>query len=88
MRSQRDGVLQTRRLLIERRRRVLVQPRPCAFAADLVHTVEAIAGACGISRETVRNQLKAVLAKTGLGRQVELAGLLAGAKVPPGSSAD
>ncbi|UGX99723.1 helix-turn-helix transcriptional regulator [Bradyrhizobium quebecense] len=51
-------------------------------------TVEAIAGAFGISRETVRNQLKAVLAKTGLGRQVELAGLLAGAKVPPGPSAD
>ena len=48
-------------------------------------TVEAIAGAFGTSRETVRNQLKAVLAKTGLRRQVELAGLLAGAKVPPGS---
>ncbi|WP_338829788.1 helix-turn-helix transcriptional regulator [Bradyrhizobium sp. 27S5] len=51
-------------------------------------TVEAIAVAFGISRETVRNQLKAVLAKTGLGRQVELAGLLAGAKVPPGPAAD
>ncbi|MBR0871472.1 helix-turn-helix transcriptional regulator [Bradyrhizobium tropiciagri] len=51
-------------------------------------TIETIAGAFGISRETVRNQLKAVLAKTGLKRQVELAGLLAGAKVPPGSPAD
>lgn len=50
-------------------------------------TIETIAGAFGISRETVRNQLKAVLAKTGLKRQVELAGLLAGAKVPSGSSA-
>ncbi|QOZ29388.1 helix-turn-helix transcriptional regulator [Bradyrhizobium sp. CCBAU 51753] len=48
-------------------------------------TIEAIALAFGTSRETVRNQLKAVLAKTGLRRQVELAGLLAGAKVPPGS---
>ncbi|WP_066505171.1 helix-turn-helix transcriptional regulator [Bradyrhizobium macuxiense] len=51
-------------------------------------TVDAIATAFGISRETVRNQLKAVLAKTGLRRQVELAGLLAGAKVPPGSTAE
>ncbi|MBR0692286.1 helix-turn-helix transcriptional regulator [Bradyrhizobium lablabi] len=45
-------------------------------------TVEAIAGAFGVSRETIRNQLKAVLAKTGLRRQAELAALLAGTKVP------
>ena len=45
-------------------------------------TVETIAAAFGISRETVRNQLKAVMAKTGLRRQVELAGLLAGNKLP------
>ncbi|MFB9262381.1 helix-turn-helix transcriptional regulator [Bradyrhizobium erythrophlei] len=51
-------------------------------------TVEAIALAFGVSRETVRNQLKAVLAKTGQPRQVELARLLAGAKVPPNPSAE
>lgn len=45
-------------------------------------TVETIAAAFGTSRETVRNQLKAVMAKTGLRRQVELAGLLAGNKLP------
>ncbi|MBR0757114.1 helix-turn-helix transcriptional regulator [Bradyrhizobium jicamae] len=49
-------------------------------------TVETIAGAFGTSRETVRNQLKAVLAKTGLRRQVELAGLLAGVKLPTQSA--
>ncbi|WP_407167541.1 helix-turn-helix transcriptional regulator [Bradyrhizobium sp. ORS 111] len=48
-------------------------------------TVETIATAFGISRETVRNQLKAVLAKTGQRRQVELAGLLAGTRTPQGS---
>jgi DNA-binding CsgD family transcriptional regulator len=45
-------------------------------------TVEEIAGAHGISRETVRTQLKSVLSKTGLGRQVELAQLLAGKSLP------
>jgi len=48
-------------------------------------TVDTIAAAFGISRETVRNQLKAVLAKTGQRRQVELAGLLAGTRTPQGS---
>jgi DNA-binding CsgD family transcriptional regulator len=41
-------------------------------------TVEAIAEAFGLSRETVRSQLKAVLGKTGLVRQAELVALLAG----------
>jgi len=41
-------------------------------------TVEAIAARSGVSRETVRCQLKAVLAKTGTKRQVELAALLLG----------
>ena len=41
-------------------------------------TVEDIAGLFGLSRETVRSQLKAVLGKTGLGRQADLAALLAG----------
>jgi DNA-binding CsgD family transcriptional regulator len=49
-------------------------------------TIDTIAGAFGVSRETVRNQLKAVLAKTGLRRQVELAALLAGAKVSRSSA--
>jgi DNA-binding CsgD family transcriptional regulator len=42
-------------------------------------TVEAIAEGFGLSRETVRSQLKAVLGKTGLVRQAELVALLAGA---------
>jgi DNA-binding CsgD family transcriptional regulator len=41
-------------------------------------TIEAIALASGVSRETVRTQLGAVLAKTGLNRQAELVGLLSG----------
>ena len=41
-------------------------------------TVEDIAELFGLSRETVRSQLKAVLGKTGLGRQANLAALLAG----------
>jgi DNA-binding CsgD family transcriptional regulator len=41
-------------------------------------TIKDIAGRCGVSHETVRNQLKAVLAKTGLRRQAELTRLLGG----------
>ncbi len=41
-------------------------------------TVEAIAEGFGLSRETVRSQLKAVLGKTGFVRQAELVALLAG----------
>jgi DNA-binding CsgD family transcriptional regulator len=44
--------------------------------------VEALATALGVSRETVRVQLKAVLAKTGLNRQAELANLLSGLALP------
>jgi DNA-binding CsgD family transcriptional regulator len=44
-------------------------------------TVEAIAEAFGLSRETIRSQLKAVLGKTGVGRQADLVGMLAGAHV-------
>jgi DNA-binding CsgD family transcriptional regulator len=45
-------------------------------------TVEALAAAIGVSRETVRSHLKRVLAKTGQGRQVELANLLSGLTFP------
>lgn len=45
-------------------------------------TIEEIAGAIGTSRETVRSQLKAVLGKTGVARQAELVGLLAGNTIP------
>jgi DNA-binding CsgD family transcriptional regulator len=41
-------------------------------------TTRDIAGCFGVSHETVRNQLKAVLAKTGLKRQAELSRLLSG----------
>lgn len=41
-------------------------------------TIEAIAVANGVSRETVRTQLSSVLAKTGMKRQAELVALLAG----------
>ena len=41
-------------------------------------TVDALAEATGVNRETVRSQLKAVLSKTGVSRQQELVRLLAG----------
>jgi DNA-binding CsgD family transcriptional regulator len=44
-------------------------------------TVDAIADALGLSRETIRSQLKSVLAKTGTSRQAELAALLAGSRI-------
>ena len=46
-------------------------------------TIESIAATLGISRETVRTQLKAVLAKTGTRRQGDLAALLAGTCISP-----
>jgi DNA-binding CsgD family transcriptional regulator len=46
-------------------------------------TIEAIAEGFGLSRETVRSQLKAVLGKMGLGRQADLVGMLAGVDILP-----
>ncbi len=40
-------------------------------------TIETLADALGVSRETIRNQLKAVFDKTGVNRQGDLIGLLA-----------
>jgi DNA-binding CsgD family transcriptional regulator len=45
-------------------------------------TVDTVADALGVSRETVRTQLKAVLAKTGVAKQTELVNLLAGKVLP------
>jgi DNA-binding CsgD family transcriptional regulator len=45
-------------------------------------TIEAIAKAFGVSEGTVRNQLKAIFAKTGVTRQIDLALLLSGASAP------
>jgi len=47
-------------------------------------TVESIAEGFGLSRETVRSQLKAVLGKTGLGRQADLVAMLAGFDISGG----
>ena len=44
-------------------------------------TVETIATSLGVSRETVRTQIKAVLAKTGAARQGDLSALLGGSAV-------
>jgi len=46
-------------------------------------SIDEIAARCGVDRETVRSQLKAVFAKTGTNRQAQLASLLAGLPALP-----
>jgi DNA-binding CsgD family transcriptional regulator len=45
-------------------------------------TIDDLAGELGLSRETIRTQVKAVLAKTGTARQSDLVSLLANVKIP------
>ncbi|MGA2055637.1 MAG: helix-turn-helix transcriptional regulator [Bradyrhizobium sp.] len=45
-------------------------------------TIEELAVAFGLSRETIRSQMKAVFAKTGTARQADLVSLLANVRVP------
>jgi len=60
-----------------------LSPAEAKVARGLVEglTIEKISVANNLSRETIRNQLKAVLTKTGTNRQAELVGLLAGAHI-------
>jgi DNA-binding CsgD family transcriptional regulator len=48
----------------------------------LGETVDKIARAAGLSSVTIRNQLKSVLGKTGVGRQSDLVALLSGSALP------
>ena len=45
-------------------------------------TIEKLAATWGLSRETIRTQLKAAMHKTGTSRQAELVGLLSGRRFP------
>lgn len=45
-------------------------------------SVNAVTASLGVKRETVRAHLKAVMAKTGVKRQTELIGILAGKQIP------
>jgi DNA-binding CsgD family transcriptional regulator len=60
-----------------------LSPAEAKVAQSLVEglTLEEIATANNLSRETIRKQLRAVLTKTGTNRQAELVGLLAGAQI-------
>jgi len=54
-----------------------------AHAVTQGMSIDEIAARCGVDRETVRSQLKAVFAKTGTNRQAQLASLLAGLPALP-----
>ncbi len=60
-----------------------LSPAEAKVARALIEgrTVEEIANANALSRETIRAQLKSVLAKTGTRRQAELVGLLTGIQI-------
>lgn len=62
-----------------------LSPAEARVAQKIVEgsSVEEIATDHELSRETVRNQLKAVFAKTGTNRQAELVGLLMGTQIRP-----
>jgi DNA-binding CsgD family transcriptional regulator len=45
-------------------------------------TIDSVAAELKLSRETIRNQLKSVFAKTGTGRQAQLVGLFAAVTLP------
>jgi DNA-binding CsgD family transcriptional regulator len=47
-------------------------------------TIESLAAELGLSRETVRSQLRAVFAKVGVTRQADLVALLSGLALPRG----
>jgi DNA-binding CsgD family transcriptional regulator len=57
-----------------------LSPSEARIARDLTRgqTIKEIAEAAGTSPETVRSQVKSVMAKTGTNRQAEIAALLAG----------
>jgi DNA-binding CsgD family transcriptional regulator len=57
-----------------------LSPTEARTAQGLVEgkSIDEVAVANGLSRETIRTQLKSVLSKTGMRRQSELVGLLAG----------
>jgi DNA-binding CsgD family transcriptional regulator len=60
-----------------------LSPAEARVARGLIEgrTVEEIANANALARETIRSQLKSVLAKTGTRRQAELVGLLTGIQI-------
>jgi DNA-binding CsgD family transcriptional regulator len=58
-----------------------------ARAVAQCRTIGEIANSLGLSQETVRSQLKAALAKTGVTRKLDLAVMLAGACLPMASDA-
>jgi DNA-binding CsgD family transcriptional regulator len=59
-----------------------------ARAAAQRQTIQEIATGLGLSPETVRTQLKAALAKTGVARNIDLAVMLAGACLPAHADAE
>jgi DNA-binding CsgD family transcriptional regulator len=65
-----------------------LSPAEARVAQKIVQgsSVEEIASDHKISRETVRNQLKAIFAKTGTSRQAELVGLVMGTQIRPHGS--